>query len=194
MVEPFETGCGESGFRYTILRFIIHIMKRFLSSLTVLFIAAVSVFSQESKQSPFVGAWDWSENIDSVQCFWIDIGERNDSLLFAIGGVFYCGNKIHTGGYDSEFNDIAQVRVKKRPSKIIKSKISESLSNFYGSYEDENKYNLVSFDLLNDTTMRFILNDNKGYWPDTAIMFRRDRKNRKFSLEEEPLLYKKEVK
>ena len=169
-------------------------MKRFLSSLTVLFIAAVSVFSQESKQSPFVGAWDWSENIDSVQCFWIDIGERNDSLLFAIGGVFYCGNKIHTGGYDSEFNDIAQVRVKKRPSKIIKSKISESLSNFYGSYEDENKYNLVSFDLLNDTTMRFILNDNKGYWPDTAIMFRRDRKNRKFSLEEEPLLYKKEVK
>ena len=51
-------------------------------------------------------------------------------LFFAIGGVFYCGNKIHTGGYDSEFNDIAQVRVKKRHTKIIKSKISESLSNF----------------------------------------------------------------
>ena len=161
---------------------------------TVLFIVAVSVFSQESKQSPFVGAWDWSEDIDSVQCFWIDIGERNDSLLFAIGGVFYCGNKIHTGGYDSEFNDIAQVRVKKRHTKIIKSKISESLSNFYRSYEEGNKYNLVSFELLNDTTMRFILNNNKGYWPDTAILFRRDRKNRKFSLEEEPLLYKKKLK
>ena len=161
---------------------------------TVLFIVAVSVFSQESKQSPFVGAWDWSEDIDSVQCFWIDIGERNDSLLFAIGGVFYCGNKIHTGGYDSEFNDIAQVRVKKRHTKIIKSEISDSLSNFYRSYEDENKYNLVSFELLNDTTMRFILNDNKGYWLGTAIMFRHDRENRKFSLEEEPLLYKKEVK
>ena len=162
---------------------------------TVLFIVAVSVFSQESKQSPFVGAWDWSEDIDSVQCFWIDIGERNDSLLFAIGGVFYCGNKIHTGGYDSEFNDIAQVRVKKRHTKIIKSKISEGVSNFYAySSADDKKYNLVSFELLNDTTMQFILNDNKGYWPDTAILFRRDRKNREFSLEEEPLLYKKEVK
>ena len=170
-------------------------MKRFLSSLTVLFIAAVSVFSQESKQSPFVGAWDWSEDIDSVQCFWIDIGERNDSLLFAIGGVFYCGNKIHTGGYDSEFNDIAQVRVKKRHTKIIKSKISEGVSNFYAySSADDKKYNLVSFELLNDTTMRFVLNDNKGYWPDTAILFRRDRENRIFSLKEDFLLYKKEVK
>ena len=167
-------------------------MKRFLSSLLVLFVAAVSVFSQESKQSPFVGAWDWSEDIDSVQHFRISIGERNDSLLFAIGGVFYCGNKIHTGGYDSEFNDIAQVRVKKRPSKTIKSKISESNSSFYAS--DPKKYNLVSFELLNDTTMLFILNDNKAYWPDTAIMFRRDRENRIFSTKEDYWLYKKEVK
>ena len=169
-------------------------MKRFLSSLTVLFIAAVSVFSQESKQSPFVGAWDWREDIDSVQHFRISIGERNDSLLISIGGTFYRGYKLHGPNFGADGKYVAQVRVKKRPSKIIKSKISESLSNFYGSYEDENKYNLVSFELLNDTTMRFILNDNKGYWPDTAIMFRRDRKNRKFSLEEEPLLYKKEVK
>ena len=51
-------------------------------------------------------------------------------------------------------------------------------------------YNDVSFELLNDTTMLFILPDNKGYWPDTAIMHRRDRINRKFSNEEEELLYR----
>ena len=51
-------------------------------------------------------------------------------------------------------------------------------------------YNDVSFELLNDTTMLFILNDNKYYWPDTAIMFRRDKINRKFSYQEEDLMYK----
>ena len=169
-------------------------MKKLLSLLLVLFVATASVFSQTSKQSPFVGAWYWSENIDSVQHFRIKIGERNDSLLFAIGGIFYCGNKIHTEDYDSELNSVAQIRVKKRPSKILKSKISQVISNFYADYEEEEIYNLVSFELLNDTTMRFILNDKKGYWPDTAIMFRSDRENRKFSTKEERLLYKKEVK
>ena len=169
-------------------------MKRFLSSLSVLFIAAVSVFSQESKQSPFVGAWDWREDIDSVQHFRISIGERNDSLLISIGGTFYRGYKLHGPSFGADREYIADVRVKKRSAKILKSKISQIISNFYADYEEEEIYNLVSFELLNDTTMLFILNDNKGYWPDTAIMFRRDRKNRKFSLEEEPLLYKKEVK
>ena len=53
-----------------------------------------------------------------------------------------------------------------------------------------NVYNDVSFELLNDTTMLFILPDNKGYWPDTAIMVRRDKINRKFSNKEEELLYR----
>ena len=170
-------------------------MKRLFLLLTVFLVATISVFSQKSTQSPFVGAWEWSENIDSVQYFYTHIGERNDSLLIRIGGTFYCGNKIHMGNFDSEHNAIAQVRVKKRASKIIKSKISEGHSNFY-SYgpQDDKKYNSVSFELLNDSTMQFILNDNKGYWPDTAIMFRSDRKNRKFSWKEDDLLYKKEVK
>ena len=41
--------------------------------------------------------------------------------------------------------------------------------------------------------MMFILNDNKGYWPDTALMIRADRENRKFAQQEEYWLYKKEV-
>ena len=75
-------------------------------------------------------------------------------------------------------------------NKIVRSKIAETLSNFYFDPERMGVYNDVSFELLNDTTMLFILPDNKGYWPDTAIMHRRDRINRKFSNEEEMLLYK----
>lgn len=169
-------------------------MKKLLSLLLVLFVATASVFSQTSKQSPFVGAWDWSEDIDSVQHFRISIGERNDSLLISIGGTFYRGYKLHGPNFGADHEYIADVRVKKRSAKILKSKISQIISNFYADYKEEEIYNLVSFELLNDTTMRFILNDKKGYWPDTAIMFRSDRENRKFSTEEDRLLYKKEVK
>ena len=35
------------------------------------------------------------------------------------------------------------------------------------------------------------INDNKGYWPDTAIMIRRDRINAKFSNEEEMYIYRR---
>ena len=43
----------------------------------------------EKKQSPFVGTWDWTENVPGEQSFNIRIGERNDSLLFSISGVFF---------------------------------------------------------------------------------------------------------
>ena len=39
--------------------------------------------------SKFTGTWNWVEDIDSVQSFSIFVGERNDSLLFALGGIFY---------------------------------------------------------------------------------------------------------
>lgn len=143
------------------------------------------------KQSPFVGLWEWSENTPGEQDFAIWIGERNDSLLFGIGGVFYGGLKIHMPEYD-EGNMVAVVKTKTTKGNILKSKTSEAISNFY---LDENRmkvYNDVSFELLNATTMLFILPDKKGYWPDTALMIRRDRVNYRFSHKEEPLLYKGE--
>ena len=143
-----------------------------------------------NKQSPFVGSWEWIENSPDTHTFNIRIGERNDSLLFSIGGVFYGGLKIHSSPSDLNWNDIAIVKVPIPKSKIVKSKICETLSNFYFDPERMNVYNDVSFELLNDTTMLFILPDNKGYWPDTAIMVRHDRINRKFSNKEENLLYK----
>ena len=143
-----------------------------------------------NKQSPFVGSWEWIENSPDTHTFNIRIGERNDSLLFSIGGVFYGGLKIHSSPSDLNWNDIAIVKVPIPKSKIVKSKICETLSNFYFDPERMNVYNDVSFELLNDTTMLFILPDNKGYWPDTALMIRSDRINRKFSNKEEDLLYK----
>ena len=92
--------------------------------------------------------------------------------------------------FDEEGNIIAVVKTKTQKENIVKSKICETLSNFYFDPERMNVYNDVSFELLNDTTMLFILPDNKGYWPDTALMIRHDRINRKFSNKEEDLLYK----
>ena len=143
-----------------------------------------------NKQSPFVGMWEWVENNQEEQDFAIWVGERNDSLLFGIGGVFYGGLKIHMPEFDEEGNIIAVVKTKTQKGNILKSKICETLSNFYFEPERMNVYNDVSFELLNDTTMLFILPDNKGYWPDTAIMVCHDRINRKFSNKEEDLLYK----
>ena len=92
--------------------------------------------------------------------------------------------------YDEEGNMIAVVQTKTPKGNIVKSKICETLSKFYFDIERMNVYNDISFELLNDTTMLFILPDNKGYQPDTAIMYRRDCTNRIFSYEEESLLYK----
>ena len=175
-------------------------MKKGLLTFFGLFIVVIAIIAfykpdeamndESNKQSPFVGMWDWKENYPGEQDFAIWIGERNDSLLFGIGGVFYGGLKIHMPEYDDEGNMIAIVKTKIPKGNIVKSKIAETLSNFYFAPERMGVYNDVSFELLNDTTMLFILPDNKGYWPDTAIMHRRDRINRKFSNEEEELLYR----
>ena len=147
--------------------------------------------NEDEKLSPFVGTWDWEKDDPQWQDFTIWIGARNDSLLFGIGGVFYGGRKIQMPEWDNKRDMIAMIKAKTPLKNILKSKISEAHSNFYFNPEKNNVYNNVSFKLINDSTMLFILNDNKGYWPDTAIMKRRDRINNKFSYKEDYYLYKK---
>lgn len=142
--------------------------------------------------SKFTGTWNWVEDIDSVQSFSIFVGERNDSLLFALGGIFYYGNKIHGYNFGDDGNFIADVRTLIPKENKAVSKISEFCSNFYSDPDKRHIYHPVSFELLNDTTMLFILDDNKAYWPDTAIMRRRDYVNHKFSFEEDYYLHKGE--
>ncbi|MBQ8337004.1 MAG: hypothetical protein IJY44_05690 [Bacteroidaceae bacterium] len=169
-------------------------MKKTLSTITLiavfLCVQGFCFLEDENNASRFIGTWNWIEDIDSVQSFTIFVGERNDSLLFSFGGIFYCGNKIHGYDFDNNGNLIANVRTVVPKGNKVKSKVSEYCSNFYGDPAKANKYNPVSLELLNDTTMLFILNDNKPYWPDTAIMRRRDYINHTFSQEEDYYLYK----
>ena len=142
-------------------------MKKGLLTFFGLFIVVIAIIAfykpdeamndESNKQSPFVGAWDWIENSAETHTFNIMIGERNDSLLFSISGVFYGGLKIHSSPSDLDWNDIAIVKVPTTECKTIKSKISEMWSNFYFNPERMNVYNDVSFELLNDTTMLFIV-------------------------------------
>ena len=96
----------------------------------VLTISCHNKMSKENtqEQSSFVGSWDWEENNPENHSFYVWIGERNDSLLFEIGGVFYGGQKIHMPDYDEEGNMIAVVKTKTPKGNIVKSKICETLS------------------------------------------------------------------
>ena len=77
--------------------------------------------------------------------------------------------------------------------RLLRSKIHSYNSSFYLIDRSEFKYNDVSFELLNDTVMLFVLDDGRPYWPDTALLIRDERKNHTFSFEEDRRLYKGEV-
>lgn len=148
------------------------------------------IISNKECTSLFVGNWNWIENNVYKDSFHITIGERNYSLLFSISGVFYGGRKLHDPNFDNSYNLIADVgTIIAKENKAI-SKISDCSSDFHSDPNKRPTYYPISFELLNDTTMLFILDDNKAYWPDTAIMRRRDYKNHVFSLEEDYYLYK----
>lgn len=51
--------------------------------------------------------------------------------------------------------------------------------------------NDITFELLNYTVMRFILDDNNIYWPDTALMIMHKKENIEFSQQEDYYMYKK---
>ena len=145
----------------------------------------------DGELSPFVGCWDYVLN-DDVHQFYIFCGERNDSLIFTIGGVFFSGDRIHMPEWDSEEKYIQMVRVKKPAGNFVKTKINECISNGSYNYDRRNLYNDISFEVLDDSTMLFILGDKRSYWPDTARMIRRDRVNNKFSDKTYFFMYKGE--
>jgi hypothetical protein len=169
-------------------------MKRAFVLLLVLAIALPSFSTPPQKDgkeklSPFVGVWDWETE---SSCFTVRIGERNDSLQFTMGGVFYRGSRIHNSEWDEEGKALQMIRIKKQKGRIIKTKISEGVSSWIYHKDSANNYNDISFELLNDSTMRFTLNDSRSYWPDTAIMLRRDYTNPDFSDKTYEHMYKGE--
>ena len=169
-------------------------MKRSFVLLLVLAIALPSFSTTPQKDgekelSPFVGKWGWEGNALEHR-FFVWCGERNDSLLFTIGGTFFYGDRIHMPEHAKNGDFIQMVRVKKPKGNIARSKMYEIMSNFYCG--DDKKLNDVTFELLCDTVMLFILDDNKMYWPDTALMILREKKNIEFSQQEHEHMYKGE--
>ena len=169
-------------------------MKRSFILLLVLAIALPSFSTTPQKDgkeklSPFVGKWGWEGNALEHR-FFVWCGERNDSLLFTIGGTFFYGDRIHMPEHAKNGDFIQMVRIKKPKGNIARSKMYEIMSNFYCG--DEKKLNDVTFELLSDTVMLFILDDNKMYWPDTALMILREKKNIEFSQQEHEHMYKGE--
>ena len=169
-------------------------MKRAFILLLVLAIALPSFSTTPQKDgkenlSPFVGKWGWEGNTLEHR-FFVWCGERNDSLIFAIGGTFFYGDRIHMPEWDKNEKFIQMMRIKKPHGNMARSKMYEIMSNFYCG--DEKKLNDLTFELLCDTVMLFILDDNKMYWPDTALMILREKKNIEFSQQEHEYMYKGE--
>ena len=73
----------------------------------------------EKELSPFVGKWGWEGN-DLEHRFFVWCGERNDSLLFAIGGTFFYGDRIHMPEHDKNGDFIQMVRTKKPKGNIAR--------------------------------------------------------------------------
>ena len=136
----------------------------------------------DGELSPLVGTWDWKEGYEIGSHFAVWVGERNDSLIFTMGGSFFYGQKLHSAEWDRDKDLFEQmIRVKKPEGNFVKTKISEGISNGSYNYDRRNLYNDISFEVLDDSTMLFILGDKRSYWPDTARMIRRDRVNHEFS-------------
>ena len=147
----------------------------------------------DGELSPLVGTWDWKEGYEIGSHFAVWVGERNDSLIFTMGGSFFYGQKLHSAEWDRDKDLFEQmIRVKKPEGNFVKTKISEGISNGSYNYDRRNLYNDISFEVLNDSTMLFILGDKRSYWPDTARMIRRDRVNHEFSDETYLFMYKGE--
>ena len=177
------------------------IMKRtflLILGLVILSLAMQSFISAPQEDgdeylSPFVGTWDWKDGYEIGSYFAVWVGERNDSLIFTMGGSFFYGQKIHSAEttYDEGLFE-QMIRVKKPAGNFVKTKINECISNGSYNYDRRNLYNDISFEVLDDSTMLFILGDKRSYWPDTARMIRRDRVNNKFSDKTYFFMYKGE--
>lgn len=126
---------------------------------------------KDTLKSPFIGRWEWVEN-GNDKFFDIDIGERNDTLLFSIDGIFYQGCKIQTAGFDGE-DVIPQVMIPMpKVQNVARGRISSKYINFY-TWDKNCKDGDVSFEIVNDTTLIWRLTNNNSYWPNSAVLIKK---------------------
>ena len=115
--------------------------------------------------SPFVGIWEWAEN-GPWQVFYVYVGERNDSLLIAPGGVFLGGYRIQNAEYDEEDRLFPQafLQLPKSGNKAVGYFAADEIP-FAGKCNC-----VVSLELFSNSTMLFRTDEPVGFWPDSAVM------------------------
>lgn len=122
------------------------------------------------RPTPFAGEWGWEKN-DTWQKFNISIGEKNDSLLVAMGGVFLSGRKIQAIKYDNQKRIIPQARLA----------IPQSGNTAYGTFANSRMHFFhntdtcdyaISLELKSINTLIFKTEKAIDFWPDSAVMVR----------------------
>lgn len=163
-------------------------MKRLLVILSVLGIIACggkkNVDVAGISPSPFVGCWGNIFANDSVQNISVRIGERGDSLLVAFfwerqKPFYMTGNPLS----DSKGNAIphACISVPKSGNKAMGNIVNQYFSVFQNYPQDE--YYPIVFELVALDTLTFKITGNVNYWPDSAVLVRKNAENITFSTE-----------
>lgn len=135
--------------------------------------------------SPFIGRWSWLLNEAGYQSFSICIDAEGDSLLIGMGGVFYGGNRIDIYDYDETVVIPDLVVPTPTSGNRIDGKIHALRLNLYGKEEEVVKrgYKNISFELLDNNTMIYRVEDNRRLIPDSAVLRRSEEPPYRFSKE-----------
>lgn len=129
--------------------------------------------------SMFVGLWRWKDDVTGDN-FSLSIGERNDSLLIAVNGVFDNGAKIQGYDFDNDGTTIPHVRILKSEDKIVKGKISDVCLMFYSLPENPG-YKEFVLELIDSNTLLWKFEGDRTLLPSSAVMKNENHKNAKFS-------------
>jgi hypothetical protein len=123
--------------------------------------------------SPFIGYWEIATENDSIKKLSLYIGERNDSLLVAMNGIFFGGRKIQPSEYDEKERLIPQARIAtpKSGNTANGTFTNSRMKHFYGT--DSCNY-AISLELKSNNTLIFKTEKPIGNCPDSAIMVRID--------------------
>ena len=107
----------------------------------------------ETEPTIFTGEWGWEKN-GVWNDFDISIGERNDSLLIACGGVFYGGRKIQPIEYDDKDRIIPHARLAiPKSGNTARGTFANSCMDFF--YDTDTCDYAISLELKSYNTLIF---------------------------------------
>lgn len=165
-------------------------MKRHLYLVIVLGVFACSGNKRQvfdiagMESSPFIGCWENISANDTVQNISLRIGGQGDSLFLAFywerqKPFYMSGNPLE----DSKGYVIPQacIPVPKNGNMLLGGMVNQYFSVFYNY--PKNEYYPIILELISYDTLTFKIDGEVNYWPDSAVLVRKDNKNPVFSTE-----------